>query len=725
MGRIYLNDGWIFFPVWNDTCIRTSVAAEGEKIRIPHTAAILSYNYCDAGQCPDVCGYVRMLPVPEDFFGKMLWLTFEGVAYRAEVFVNGQSAAVHDGGYTAFSVDISPYVRFGCENRITVRVEAKKPGPAQTVDGVAGDFSPGGIYRDVYIEVKNKAHIEDIFIRTKNKRGLSGPAHMALSVRLSEKALEAFERGTVDENEAGYIQAFVFDTEENCLCVKRQRLTRFFEQTKDGFGTGKSRTATIRMDFAHVDYWDILQPRLYVAEVLLCDAGGCIIDSSEVTFGFRDIRFREDGFYLNGQRVKLVGLCRHQSYPYVGYGAPKSLQQLDARILKEELGVNAVYTSGGPASGHFMNSCDALGLLVFTALPGDVMAEKDRGAAIGGVREMISQYRNHPCVVMWDVAGPALENREHMYIKMGRVARRMDPTRLSLSEVRPQLVTTRTGHLLPTKMFDDELHRLEQAMSHARVLEHIFTESAAVGSLGWCMSDYQTHRAFGSGDSICYHGVMDMFRNPKLAAWLYKSQGDDCVCQLASVLAPGDYPAKRPGGMWIFTNCDFVRVFREDSLLGEFFPDKTIFANLPHPPISVPGHILYGGNGAWSQSDVTFRFEFIRNGRLMQKIVRRPASGAYLDVWCSHTRLVERHSYDMALLRIHAVDSQGLLLPYYNEPVRLKASGPVAIVGPDTVSLKGGCFGTFVRTLGGRGNAKVTLFAQGMEPVEIYMEVEK
>ena len=111
----------------------------------------------------------------------------------------------------------------------------------------------------------------------------------------------------------------------------------------------------------------------------------------------------------------------------------------------------------------------------------------------------------------------------------------------------PYVVSEHTGHMYPAKMFDDEAQRLEHALRHARVLEAAFADTSIAGSFGWCMFDYQTHEQFGSGDGICYHGVMDMFRNPKLAAALYASQGGRGVCELASSVAPGDYAGTRPG----------------------------------------------------------------------------------------------------------------------------------------------------------------------------------
>ena len=110
--------------------------------------------------------------------------------------------------------------------------------------------------------------------------------------------------------------------------------------------------------------------------------------------GFRRAEFKKDGFYLNGKKIKLRGLNRHQSYPYVGYAMPKSMQQLDADILKRELGVNAVRTSHYPQSHYFIERCDEIGLLVFTEIPGwqhiGDAAWKDQ--AVENVRDMVKQY---------------------------------------------------------------------------------------------------------------------------------------------------------------------------------------------------------------------------------------------------------------------------------------------------------------------------------------------
>lgn len=127
------------------------------------------------------------------------------------------------------------------------------------------------------------------------------------------------------------------------------------------------------------------------------------MDQVTVRFGFREAEFQPDGFYLNGRKIKLLGLNRHQSYPYVGYAMPKRAQRRDADVLKEELGLNMVRTSHYPQSRHFLDRCDEIGLLVFEEIPGwqHIGGEAWKEQAVRDVEDMIVRDRNHPSIVIW------------------------------------------------------------------------------------------------------------------------------------------------------------------------------------------------------------------------------------------------------------------------------------------------------------------------------------
>lgn len=150
--------------------------------------------------------------------------------------------------------------------------------------------------------------------------------------------------------------------------------------------------------------WEPENPHLYEIRTSLWKNGEMIDARVDIT-GFREAGFRKDGFYLNGKKLRLRGLNRHQSYPYVGYAAPASMQIFDADILKKELGVNAVRTSHYPQSQDFIRRCDEIGLLVFTEFPGwqHIGDEEWKRQAVQNLKEMIVQYRNHPSIILWGV----------------------------------------------------------------------------------------------------------------------------------------------------------------------------------------------------------------------------------------------------------------------------------------------------------------------------------
>ena len=112
----------------------------------------------------------------------------------------------------------------------------------------------------------------------------------------------------------------------------------------------------------------------------------------------------------------------------------------------------------------------------------------------------------------------------------------------------------------------------------AAVLNDSIAQQGVAGSFGWCMADYNTHREFGSGDRICYHGVLDSFRNPKLSAAVYASQKtprppSDIVLEVSSSMALGDLPGGFAGACWVFTNAESVRLYRGNDFIAEFSPD--------------------------------------------------------------------------------------------------------------------------------------------------------
>ena len=150
--------------------------------------------------------------------------------------------------------------------------------------------------------------------------------------------------------------------------------------------------------------WSPETPRLYTVRTTLDGPGGT--HAREVRTGFREAEFRPGGFYLNGERRQLLGLNRHQLFPYLGMAAPARLQRRDAEILRRDLNCDMVRCSHYPQSPHFLDACDELGLLVWAEIPGwqyvggpgfrDIVAPQRRGHGHPRPQSPVGHHLGHP-----------------------------------------------------------------------------------------------------------------------------------------------------------------------------------------------------------------------------------------------------------------------------------------------------------------------------------------
>lgn len=770
---ISLCSGWQFAESWSEEFL--SGAGEAEDVRLPHTVRELPLHYAGPEDYEMLCGYRRVLHIPAEYEGKRLFLQFDGAAHIASVFVNGRETVTHRCGYTAFRVEITGLVRYGADNLVAVRLDCTE-NPAIPPFGFVIDYlTYGGLYREVWLDVREQAYIEDIFVTTP----AAGRVRAVLTVSGGQQ----------------HVRLRVLD---GGVCLA--------ECGGDG--------SEFDVSVPNAAQWSPEHPKLYTLEAML-DNG----DTQRVSFGFRTAEFRADGLYLNGERVFMRGLNRHQSYPYIGYAAPESLQREDARILKHELGCNAVRTSHYPQSRYFIDECDREGLLVFTELPGwqHIGGEEWKAQAVENVREMIMQYRNHPSIVLWGVRINESVDDDDLYRRTNAIAHELDPSRAtsgvryleksSLLEdvysyndfshcgdnagVKPKrkvtpdmhralIVSEHNGHMFPTKSFDPWEKRQAQALRHARVLNDAAADGEHAGCFGWCMFDYPTHKDFGSGDRVCYHGVMDAFRNPKTAAALYASQsGETPVLEVGSPMDIGDYAAGNTGRVYVFTNADEVALYKNDRYVTSFRPsgwsglthgpvlaDDTIgcllntqegftgakekllhdclvsagkhgLANMPlgdklkmlrcmamYKLTFADGVKLYGKYvGNWGGEATRWRFDGIRDGRTVASCTRAPGKHLHIEARVSSTALTDRASYDMAAVRIRLLDEYGNTASYAQLPVELETDGVIGIAGPHTVTAEGGMCGTYVRSLGRAGSGTLTLRVQGLESVKIEFTV--
>lgn len=309
--RIYLMRDWFFTEEFTeDMIVDTMDVSLAQTVSLPHTCKETPYHYFDEHTYQMVSCYQKILYAPEGWQGKRLLLTFEAVGHEAEVYVNGKKMAEHHCGYTAFTIDISEALNYGADNLLTVRVDSNETLDQPPFGFVIDYMTYGGIYRDVYLEVKNSIYIEDIFLKPKfaetvTTKGMDAKAIaqmqvsgiLASEVTYSVKAQEAISAGQVG------IRQIVDDQ----VVLEAPIATTSFSTP-----------------VADVMLWDIESPKVYEVTTQLLYQGQ-VVDEKSVTVGFREALFQKDGFYLNGRKVRIRGLNRHQSYAYVGYAMPESI----------------------------------------------------------------------------------------------------------------------------------------------------------------------------------------------------------------------------------------------------------------------------------------------------------------------------------------------------------------------------------------------------------------
>ena len=814
--HLALNRDWAFTRTFDDAFL--SGKGSFETVDLPHTCVETPYDYFDESIYQMVCGYRRVLSVPKDWAGKRVFLTVGAAGHSAEVYVDGKKLNEHHCGYTAFTTELTDALTPGTDALLVIRVDSREQQDIPPFGYVIDYMTYGGLYREVSLEVYDGAFIEDVCVRPEIPEGAG-----RLTGRENDRKIAAvrFEgrvgttvtlRGDVDRARCSIRQTVTRCGEDRPTVSAQAPLTAL----KCEAGADDRMCLTRALKIRDAALWDIRSPALYRLETaLVCD--GAVLDRHVTTFGFRRTEWRPNAFLLNGRRVQIMGLNRHQSWPYIGYAAPARLQRMDADILKNELGLNAVRTSHYPQSQHFIDRCDELGLLVFTEMPGwqHIGGEAWKAQAVRNTEDMVRQYRNHPSIILWGVRINESRDDDPFYTKTNAAARALDPTRATagvrchkqsslLEDVytyndfshtgqnagcepkknvtsdmtKPYIISEYNGHMFPTKTFDPEEHRLEHALRHANVLDAAFREKGVAGSFGWCMFDYNTHQDFGSGDRICYHGVTDMFRNPKMAAAVYAAQGDaEPVLEISSSMDIGEHPAGNRGRILIFTNADEVRMYKNGKFIRSYTHKDSPYKHIPNPPIEVDDFLgdsvkdgedftplqakfvkdmlnhnarfgsnhmppamlakaawlmarhgmtfeqayqLYGKYiGNWGDAAIEYRFDAVKDGIVVKSVRKAPVRERRLRAEAGSTALREGETYDATLVRIAMTDQNDNVLAFYNGALRITSEGPIRVIGAEHNMLRGGLGGVIVRTAGEKGAAKLTIEAEGTEPVTI------
>lgn len=754
--RETLMNDWFFSESFSQGMENSLITSEFVSASLPHNPVDLSLSYCDEKSYQKEFCYKRVLPVKEVTHGGSLKLRFEGVMAYARVWLDGVLLGEHKGGYTAFEFDVTSKLSSSAARLLTVLVDARERPDIPPFGGQIDYLTYAGIYREVSLD-------EYAPLAITNAR-LSSPDPLAASPDL---------------------HAEVFITNKNAETTKA--LVSMSVLTKTGslirnqdfpvsLIKGEQKVNLKLTQLGKIDLWSPDSPNLYQVKISLSPEVRAsntesnsltLIDIFETRFGFRSALFTKDGFMLNGKKLKIRGLNRHQAWPYVGYAMPKRAQIKDADILKEELGLNLVRTSHYPQSIHFLNRCDEIGLLVFEEIPGwqHIGPIDWQDIAVTNVSEMIQRDWNHPSIILWGVRINESQDNDPFYTRTNAQARALDPSRQTggvryiqnshfledvytmndfihsgeelvlrdqrtvtgLSHDVPYLVTEYNGHMYPTKKTDSEERQHEHVLRHLKVQNASYKDEHISGAIGWCAFDYNTHCDFGSGDRICHHGVMDIFRLPKFASWVYASQVEPTTKVILKPVTHWARGERSIGGIFpliVLTNCDSISLQYGNSEALHFTEKAVNLSHLPYPPFIIETHHLSADKmGEWGM-----RWEdlelcgYIKGKKVAQyKMPKDPLPTQLLCI--ADDASLESGQKDVTRIVLKVVDQLQNTLPYLDLIVNISISGPAKIQGPTSLVLKGGSTAFWIESTGAKGTINCTIQSPSFDSQTLSIEV--
>jgi len=474
-----------------------------DQVVIPHTNVPLPWHGFDEKSYEFISLYRRRFKLPPAAKGKHVFVDFEGVMTASTVWINGTRLGEYKGGYTPFSFDLTPHLDFDGENVVAVDVDSSER-PDIPPFGYEIDYLTfGGIYREVSLRIVPATFIENIFAHPKD-----------VLTPTPSVDVDCFIQHLNSGRESLQLEVELRDGD---------RVIAKNKQTIPPTATAGSEPVKSTIHFeklGDIKLWGLEQRNLYTVHARLL-RNNQASDEDSRRFGFREGQFTDHGFELNGKVIKLRGLDRHQTFPWVGQAMPGRAQRRDADVLRNKLKCNIVRTSHYPQSRHFLDACDEIGLLVLEEIPGwQHIGDKDwQDISVDNVSRMIRRDWNHPSIILWGVRINESRDNHDFYTRTNALAHQLDPTRQTggiryfqesefLEDVftmndfgfplkppnHPRYLNTEfVGHTYPTKTIDQVERLTEHTIRHARIHDQLASNPQYAGGIGWCAFDYNTH----------------------------------------------------------------------------------------------------------------------------------------------------------------------------------------------------------------------------------------
>jgi beta-galactosidase len=652
---------------------------------------------------------------------KKVFVSFQTVMQVATVYVNGKLVGIHErSGYDSFHFDITSFVSFTGDNVISVKVDntinVNSP-PDDKYTTTCTNYPSGmdfvlfgGINGDVSLVCTDNVHIGFQWESTTSGIAVTTPnfttSSAAVNIKVSVKNESTSSRNVT-------VVGTIVDANNNVVGTPVTSAVQSIAANTSGLFDVSTIVSSPLL-------WDIDNPNLYKLYVSVHD-GATPVDSLWTRFGIRSIAFSATtGFTLNGKSVKLIGVNRHSAWPFVGGAIPNTVHRREARQIKD-CGFNWIRLSHYPHDPEFLDALDELGILGLEEAP--------TWAHAGGTiwltnmqesfRREIRRDKNHPCIMTWN----ANINHLNCDATLQSIASTEDPSRTAAcyngtlpanipspmcfaaidnANAAPSitggggLCIEHTGHTWRTPRFlsttwPNEFRLLIHSKRHWEEVGDAKITAGNSGIAAWVMYDYNSFHNSGidgangtsatNARNIVFHGLFDLYRIPKFAAYWYKAE-----LTAAPMIFIADYwmtSRAQNDTVTIFSNCDSVELIVNGVSKGVKAPDRgnTYRAALKHPPFFFSGVTYASGS-------------LIAKGRIAGQVVavdtvRTPGTAAKLKIETDPDTLIADGA-DFGRVIVSVCDASGTVIPTASNSISMTAGGAGRIISDNPIPAESG-----------------------------------
>lgn len=702
-----------------------------EVVSLPHGIEYLPVEASGCANYQGIVWYRKHFTPSNELKGKRLFLHFEAIMGKSEVYLNEKLIKKHYGGYLPVIADITDGIEWDSENVIAVKAD-NSDDPTYPVGKPQSllDYTYfGGIYRDCWLIAHN-----DVFITNANYENEVAGGGLFISYdRVSEESaiinLKAHIRNQSSKRQKITIEFQLKEKEGNTVLTTAKSLT---------VQRGKANYAVSSMKVDAPKLWSPETPYLYYLDILVKDASGQTIDGYRQRLGIRSIEFKQtEGLWLNGKPYegKIMGTNRHQDFAVLGNALPNSLQWRDAKKLRDA-GLKVIRTHYviDPA---FMDACDELGLFALVEVPGwqfwndePIFAER----IYSDIRNMIRIHRNHASLFFWEpilnetrypeyFAKNALDicNEEYPYpystaacdhgaagdsyysLLLRPIDSKLSPDKTYFIREWGDNVDDWNAQNSDSRVARNwgEVPMLLQAAHYANpdyptlCYETICQKPRQiVGACFWHSFDHQR----GYHADPFYGGIMDAFRQPKFSYYMFMSQRSPKKSDLIADNGPMIYIAHEltpfsPKDVTVYSNCDEVRltVFKNGKTYT--YKKTTDRKGMPSPVITFADvyHFMEwkAKARAGKQDEAYLLAEGLIDGKVVATHKRYPAGQPdriVLRLDNENVPLVADGS-DVAVVVAEVVDKRGTVKRLNNSIIRFQIEGEGRLLGDASVGV--------------------------------------